>query len=684
MITDILTALLRANLAGAAAILVVLALRKPVRRLFGAQQAYGLWVLAPLACLAVLLPARQVLAPALAAPPAPVIASHLAPPVPAPPEVVASAVNAAASRPPVPVPDVPQLILGAWLVGVGVGFALLAWRQRRFLATLGPLRHVERGDGRLLLAEGAAAGPALVGALFPRVIVPGDFERRFTPAEQVVVLAHEQTHLARQDARANGLLALAQCLNWFNPLLHVGAYFIRLDQELACDAAVMASLPGQRRCYAEALLKTQMTKQPLPLGCYWPARSRHPLEERIAMLKQPSPGAIRRLAGAASVLALSLGLGLAAWASQPPQVVAPGAPPQAAAQRIDAPQIAPSQAAPVLKLAEAGPAAPDASDAAGDWIGSLKVMGLRIALHIRKGDDGAYQGELDSPDQGAYGIKMDKVAVGDGALSFTIAALKAQFDGKWDPSAHMWIGQWAQLGLTWPLAISRGTFPPAPTFAGFDGDWDGKLNINGVVLRLAFHIHSGVHGTLAVMDSPDQNLYGLPTSISRQGDHVVLGMKAIDMTIAGDLSGDGQAINATFTQRGGSMPLVLTRPAPGAAPAPPPSTDADRTDFSGEWRVSGLIEANGQAVLAKPTCVFQQAGARLTGTCKGPNSLGTATGTVDGRRLSWRWDATPSTPIGANGVESFDGTLGPDGVVRGATTYSGLPGATGTFTQQRP
>ena len=56
---EALAALLRANLAAAAAILLILALRPAIRRLFGAGAAYGLWSLAPLAALGALLPARM-------------------------------------------------------------------------------------------------------------------------------------------------------------------------------------------------------------------------------------------------------------------------------------------------------------------------------------------------------------------------------------------------------------------------------------------------------------------------------------------------------------------------------------------------------------------------------------------------------------------------------------------------
>ena len=76
-------------------------------------------------------------------------------------------------------------------------------------------------------------------------------------------------------------MAAFQCLAWFNPQVHLAVHVARLDQELACDAAVMRRRPRERVLYAKTLLKTQLAGAPLPLGCYWPARGRHPLEVRV-------------------------------------------------------------------------------------------------------------------------------------------------------------------------------------------------------------------------------------------------------------------------------------------------------------------------------------------------------------------------------------------------------------------
>jgi beta-lactamase regulating signal transducer with metallopeptidase domain len=211
-------------------------------------------------------------------------------------------------------PDLSAWLFAVWLAGTLIAVALLLTRQAQYVASLGQLEPLSPG---LFRAEHPGAGPAVVGALRPRIITPSDFEARFDASERQVILAHEHAHLARGDVPINALAAAAQCVCWFNPLMHVAAHLLRIDQELACDAAVLTRLPASRRLYAEVLLKTQIAHQRLPLGCHWPAGSEHPLKERIIMLKSPLPAVSRRAAGVAVVAALSLSAACAAWAANP-------------------------------------------------------------------------------------------------------------------------------------------------------------------------------------------------------------------------------------------------------------------------------------------------------------------------------------------------------------------------------
>lgn len=312
MASDVLIVLLKLNLAGAAATLLVLALRAPIRRVFGARVAYALWIALPVAALAVMLPARTTPIEMTAT-----VATTLAPSAPAATPAAEAAAAPAFGETPF---DLSPVVLAVWLAGVIAAIALLVSRQRAFIASLGRLSR-EQGAPRALRAEAHGIGPALIGALFPKLILPHDFETRFDAVERDVVLAHEDVHLRGRDPLINACLALAQCLNWFNPLLHVAAHKFRIDQELACDAAVIARFPSERRRYAEAMLKTQLAPARLPLGCYWPARGEHPLKQRILMLKRDLPSEFRAAWGTLAALVLAASAGAAAWSAQPPREV---------------------------------------------------------------------------------------------------------------------------------------------------------------------------------------------------------------------------------------------------------------------------------------------------------------------------------------------------------------------------
>lgn len=280
MTEEILSALFRANVAAGLCVLAVVVLRRPVRRMFGARAAYGLWAAPLLAGAASLFPAPAAILPPLA--------------------MTTAVVDVAPKVPPAPGLS-PSILLALWAAGALIALTVLTRRQAAFLV------QVRQGRG----------GPAVVGVIAPRIVTPSDFNERFAPAEREVILSHERAHLARGDAAANALAALLTCLCWFNPLAHLAARLVRIDQELACDATVLSRAPQVRRIYAEALLKTQLSGQAAPLGCHWPSAAAHPLKERIRMLKSPLPGRRRHVAGFAVVAGACVAAGFAAWAGQP-------------------------------------------------------------------------------------------------------------------------------------------------------------------------------------------------------------------------------------------------------------------------------------------------------------------------------------------------------------------------------
>jgi hypothetical protein len=172
--------LLRCGAGLTLALLLVLATRRLVRRQCGARVAYALWLLPPMALLAGLLPApvRLVSWSPLASlgtlTPAPTLAAD-------------------------PSWRLADLAPALWLAGVLVALCWQCWAQRRFVAALRM-----QGQPGLARSERVAA-PLAVGLLRPRIVLPADFETRYAPEAQALMLAHERAHLTAGDLPAQAI-----------------------------------------------------------------------------------------------------------------------------------------------------------------------------------------------------------------------------------------------------------------------------------------------------------------------------------------------------------------------------------------------------------------------------------------------------------------------------------------------
>ena len=290
--TDLLDGLLQASVWLSVATLALAAARPLLLRLGGAALAYRSWWLLPL----------MLVVPYLPVPPLTITET-------APVMVMATALRAPAV--PHDASQWPLLLLTVWLLGA-VAMAGISWRaQRRFAQAMGALQPRQDGSWQ---ASGDPGLPALVGLWRPRIVVGPDFEQRFSPAEQDLILRHEHSHRRHGDPWANAALALLRCVFWFHPLLPWAARRFLRDQELACDARTVDPHPALRRLYANALLKAQLVHPVAPMACHW--RSQPMLKERIAMLKEHKRKALPWLTGQVLVVGLCVGLCTVAWASQ--------------------------------------------------------------------------------------------------------------------------------------------------------------------------------------------------------------------------------------------------------------------------------------------------------------------------------------------------------------------------------
>ncbi len=136
----------------------------------------------------------------------------------------------------------------------------------------------------------------------------------------------------------------------------------------------------------------------------------------------------------------------------------------------------------------------------GVWQGTLKVqvVELRLVLHISSDGEGL-KATLDSPDQGAKGIPIDRAVLEGDTLTLELKKLKASFEGKvvQAEDGSKIEGKWTQAG-TLPLEFKRlekepdftrpqepkKPYPYVETEVAYKND-PGKVTLRGALTHLA-------------------------------------------------------------------------------------------------------------------------------------------------------------------------------------------------------
>ncbi len=89
------------------------------------------------------------------------------------------------------------------------------------------------------------------------------------------------------------------------------------------------------------------------------------------------------------------------------------------------------------------------------------------------------------------------------------------------------------------------------------GDWNGALKVQGLQLRLVFHISKSETGLTATMDSPDQGVKGIPIPTTTFIDgNLHIELPAARIIYNGALK--GTTIEGTFQQGGTEFPMNLS------------------------------------------------------------------------------------------------------------------------------
>jgi bla regulator protein blaR1 len=287
----------------------VLMVRKSVAQYFGVFAAYWLWLL-PL-FRAVMPPLN--FAPAIALErPAVVFVAASDTQQNAPLEMVASAV----AQPGVWTEFLaqlqwPTLVLSVWVIGaVGIfSYAVfkhmqLRYRVRKYGAVIG------MADGIRIIATSDISGPIAFGIFDKSILIPMNFDSKFTILERELVLQHEVSHHRSGDLILNAAAFILLCALWFNPITWIGYRAFRQDQEAACDARVLAHRDAATRlAYGRALVRSASTGTPKFAPIFGASmHAQNSIVHRVRRLTMKNHNMRRNLAGKMGICAAAIAI----------------------------------------------------------------------------------------------------------------------------------------------------------------------------------------------------------------------------------------------------------------------------------------------------------------------------------------------------------------------------------------
>jgi hypothetical protein len=92
------------------------------------------------------------------------------------------------------------------------------------------------------------------------------------------------------------------------------------------------------------------------------------------------------------------------------------------------------------------------------------------------------------------------------------------------------------------------------------GKWNGKLNLRGRVLTIAFNVKQTPKGLVSTMDSPDQKVYNLQTTATAfEQSKLSIKIENAGIEYQGTLNENNQLVGVLI-QSGETFPLDLSNP----------------------------------------------------------------------------------------------------------------------------
>lgn len=124
--------------------------------------------------------------------------------------------------------------------------------------------------------------PIAIGFLKPAIIVPIHILSEMAEKDLRYILLHELSHCRHKDLLVNKLMAFAQIVYWFHPVVWLAFHEMQNDREIACDASVLAMLaPENYLDYGNTLINFAEKLSRFPYSAAGIGGSKKEMRKRI-------------------------------------------------------------------------------------------------------------------------------------------------------------------------------------------------------------------------------------------------------------------------------------------------------------------------------------------------------------------------------------------------------------------
>ncbi len=134
-----------------------------------------------------------------------------------------------------------------------------------------------------IAASSTLNNPGVIGIIKPIVLIPVSMLTTYSTSDIEAIIAHELTHIRRNDYFINLFQMLIEALFFFSPAIWWISHRVRMEREVCCDAAAMQAT-GQQFEYANLLLN-QFSANPTAIPAFGNNKKMEAKERLLRIVK---------------------------------------------------------------------------------------------------------------------------------------------------------------------------------------------------------------------------------------------------------------------------------------------------------------------------------------------------------------------------------------------------------------